>query len=234
MIKRLTLFLISLPFLCYPQVTLKQVLVIENKTSQDTVIGIDVSRYQGKINWQNLDTTVEFVIIKVSEGISRIDSRFSTNWEGCTVLKGGYHFFRPQFSGIQQANLFLKTLPIDSGNIIPCIDVEYTPYWQVKKNRKKAVVNLKNMVDKLRNILGTDPIIYTSKIFWEHYVFPYYKQDVKNLWVVDYRNTTPKTPNDKTWILWQYTNKGKFYGINTLVDVNICPNKFLMILKKYE
>ena len=222
------LFLWLLPFLSYSQVIFNDVIIMENKVNEDTLIGIDISRYQGNINWNNLDTAVNFVIIKATEGINKVDIKFARNWENCPVLKGGYHFFRPQFSGVQQAKLFLKTLPIDSGTIIPCLDVEYTPYWLPKKNRKKAVANLKIMIQKVASEIKRQPIIYTSKNFWENYVYPYYKE-VENLWVVDYRNTTPKTPNNVTWLIWQYTNKGKMDGINTFVDVNICPNKTLII-----
>ena len=220
------LFLIFLSFFTLisdAQVMLQTVEIVEEKSKPDTIYGIDVSVYQGKIDYSKLDTSINFVIMKVSEGTNRVDLRFKYNWENCDKLKGGYHFFRPQFSGIKQAKLFLSNLRVHTSNIRPVIDVEWTPYWTLKKHRKEGVKNLKQMIEYIRNETGVEPIIYTGGWFWDSFIAPYY-DGYHTLWVADYRNKQPNTPSNMNWAIWQFTCKAKISGIRTRVDKNICLN----------
>lgn len=204
------------------QIVLQTVDIIATKPN-DTIYGIDVSFYQGKIDFTKIDSTIKFVIIKVSEGSSRIDPKFKYNWTNCNFIKGGYHFFRPQVSGITQAKLLLSQLDLDTGNIRPIIDVEHTPYWNIKKHRKIGVKNLKQMIDYIKEQTGLEPIIYTGGYFWNSFIAPYYG-GVHTLWIADYRNKQPNTPLNMDWIIWQFTCKAKIPGIKTKVDKNICVN----------
>ena len=210
------------------QVMFKDVNIISFRTPKiDTIYGIDVSVYQRKIEWSKIDTTIKFAIIKASEGINRVDKRFKFNWDSCRITKGGYHFFRPQFSGEKQGKLFLSLITTDSGSIIPVIDVEYTPYWLGKKNRKKAIKNLSAMVEFLSNESGIDPIIYTSVGFWNKYIVPNYTFNNK-IWIADFRNQGP--PNI-VWSIWQYTCRSRVSGIGPLVDKNITYNIDTLLVK---
>ena len=204
------------------QIMLQTVDIIATKPN-DTIYGIDVSFYQGKIDFTKIDSSIKFVIIKVSEGTKRIDPKFKYNWTNCNLIKGGYHFFRPQVSGITQAKLFLSQLDLDSGNIRPIIDVEHTPYWNIKKHRKIGVKNLKQMFDYIKEHTGFEPIIYTGGYFWNSFISPYY-DGVHTLWVADYRNKQPNTPLNMEWVIWQFTCKAKIPGIKTKVNKNICVN----------
>src|SRR3954471_1810759 len=63
-----------------------------------TVRGIDVSAYQGSINWGRVkDDGVKFAFIRVSDGLGFHDSKFGANWSGAKangVLREPYQFFR--------------------------------------------------------------------------------------------------------------------------------------------
>ena len=76
------------------------------------VVGIDVSHYQGKIDWNMIEKQkIDFAFIKATEGSSHIDECFEDNWSNAqdTSLKiGAYHFFSFESSGKKQAKLFLK------------------------------------------------------------------------------------------------------------------------------
>jgi len=205
------------------QVMLQTVEIISDKSQPDTIYGIDISVYQGKIDYTKLDTNITFVIMKVSEGTNRVDMRFKYNWDNCTKIKGGYHFFRPQSSGTTQAKLFLTNLDLNESDIRPVIDVEWTPYWNLKKHRKIGVKNLKQMIEYIRDKTGVEPIIYTGGYFWRDFIAPYY-DGVHTLWVADYRNKQPNTPHNMNWTIWQFTCKAKIDGIKTKVDKNICLN----------
>lgn len=203
---------------------LSTVEVVSTKVTTDTIYGIDVSYYQEKVDFSKIDSTIKFVIIKVSEGGNKIDSKFKYNWNNCHLIKGGYHFFRPQVSGITQAKLFLSQLQLDSGNIRPVIDVEHTRYWNIKKNRKIGVKHLKQMINFIKNETGVEPIIYTTGFFWNDFILPHY-DGVHTLWVADYRKVNePSTPINMNWSIWQFTCKAKVSGIKTKVDLNICLN----------
>jgi lysozyme len=220
--------LLFLNFISYSQIYLRDVEVTANRN--DTTYGIDVSKHQGKIDWNRIDSNIKFVIIKVTEGVDRVDNSFVYNWKNCNLIKGGYHFFRPQYSGIEQGKFFLKNLHIDSGNIRPVIDVEYTKHWFLKRKRKSCVYNLTKMIHYIRDNTGVYPIIYTTGLFWNNYVYPYYK-DGHDLWIADYRKIEhPKTPKNMGWVIWQYTCKGKVCGINKLVDKNVMLKDLGLIL----
>src|SRR5262249_54505220 len=63
-----------------------------------TVPGIDVSIYQGTIDWQKVHAAgIEFAFIRVSDGLDTLDSKYDVNWAGARaagVLRGTYQFFR--------------------------------------------------------------------------------------------------------------------------------------------
>ena len=59
--------------------------------------GVDVSHYQGTIDWETLSQQgLDFAVIKATEGSTHIDSRFDENWnaaEQTHLYLGAYHFF---------------------------------------------------------------------------------------------------------------------------------------------
>ena len=91
--------------------------------------GIDVSRHQGTIDWQDLPRQgVDFAYIKASEGGDFRDTRFKTNWRaagGAGIGRGAYHFFTLCRSGADQAANFLAAVPSDSGALPPAVDLEF-------------------------------------------------------------------------------------------------------------
>lgn len=203
-----------IPKVIYPH---REVLCNDDKY----VTGIDVSKYQGVINWDLLDTNeIKFVIVKSTEGLTIVDKHFKTNWNKIPVKKGSYHFFHPRTSGKKQAQKFLSTVKFDKGHIIPVIDVEYTRKW--KRHRNIAIKNLKEMVSEIIKVTGIKPIIYTNGKFWNDYIKPHYNESDHILWVSDYRDREePYIPsNYNDWHIWQWTNKGVVSGIKGKVDMN--------------
>jgi len=64
-----------------------------------TVEGIDVSEFQGNINWSSVKASGrQFAIIRVSDGTGHLDPYFSQNWSGAKaagLIRGVYQFFEP-------------------------------------------------------------------------------------------------------------------------------------------
>lgn len=194
--------------------------------------GIDVSHYQGDIKWSEIDSTLDFVIVKASEGEGLVDCKFEKNWNNIKCLKGAYHFFRPQYSGEKQAELFLSVVPFEKGNIRPVIDVEYSKYWRDTLNIKKYINNLICFISIIKEKIGVDPIIYTNPLFWRKYIENHYHFD-HILWVADWRDREePELPSKfKDWTLWQYSDKGRVKGINGPVDLNYCKDLDTLLIK---
>ena len=62
--------------------------------------GIDVSHYQGEIDWQEVvrNEQISYVYIKATEGASLVDEYYLQNLEGARrvgLSVGSYHFYRP-------------------------------------------------------------------------------------------------------------------------------------------
>lgn len=186
--------------------------------------GVDVSKYQGRINWDKVDS-IDFVICKKSEGLTLEDIMYEYNINNIKCLKGVYHFFRPQFSGIEQGKLFLRGLDTVQLDIVPVIDVEYTKWW-TSSTKELGTKRLKDMIGYVEDKYGKRPIIYTSPRFWNQYVCDGMDSLNLKLWVADWRdNQTPEIPcGFNEWTIWQKTSSGSVVGIDGRVDVNITKN----------
>jgi lysozyme len=107
----------------------RNIQVLENHKGK--VIGIDVSEFQGRIDWDEIDILeekypVQFVFIRATAGNDRIDSKFKRNWEGAKehkIIRGAYHYYRPNENSIEQANLFIKTVKLKKVDLQPVLDI---------------------------------------------------------------------------------------------------------------
>ena len=101
-----------------------------------TIYGIDVSRYQGTINWNRLRNAmidrspIRFVIIKSTEGDSHVDVKFRENFNNAKesgFIRGVYHFWSNNSSARRQAYFFLAMVHLQPGDLPPVLDVEHKP-----------------------------------------------------------------------------------------------------------
>jgi lysozyme len=173
--------------------------------------GLDVSMWQGKIDWCHIDSLgYDFVFIKATQGL-RTDPNFFYNWNNCNTIKGAYHFFMPNISGIAQAKHFLNTVKLKKGDLPPVIDVEFIKVWK-STSKWLASKNLKEMLTYIETHTGVKPIIYTNNFFWNTRVYPFYKGPVDQypLWIAHYTdNLKPYIPFGwNNWTFWQWTHKG--------------------------
>ena len=194
--------------------------------------GVDVSKHQGKIDWNNLDTNIDFVYIKATEGGDFVDKKFKENWNGCKIKKGAYHFFNPKTDPNKQMKNFLGQYKPKKGDLIPVIDVEKVRSWN-RRNAKKYTDRLETFIKLVHKECGVYPIIYTNGKFWEDYVNPNFNSPLPGiLWIADYRiDKVPYTGPFEEWEIWQWTCKGKVKGIKGSVDLNWARHFEEMILK---
>jgi lysozyme len=90
--------------------------------------GIDVSHYQGRIDWPALPAQgVDFAYIKASEGGDLRDDTFAANWAGAReagIARGAYHYFTLCRPGTEQAANFIAAVPADPHAMPAAIDLE--------------------------------------------------------------------------------------------------------------
>ena len=179
--------------------------------------GIDVSHYQGMIDWTEVasDPSVRFAYVKATEASSLRDSYMQRNLKGARSVHipvGVYHFFSPTASVEEQLSNFLGNVKPQEMDLIPIIDVE-------KRGRTSVQVfnsRLQKFLLKVENAYGVKPIIYTYMNFYNRYMVGLYGQ--YNFMIASYSEDIPQLIDNPKMILWQFTSEGKVQGVRTHVD----------------
>jgi lysozyme len=202
-----------------------------SKWGKSQILGIDVSKYQGDIDWMKVDTSIKFVIAKKSEGLTIEDPKWCQNLLSCERPFGLYHFFRPQFSGIEQARKFLTGFNLTEIQIVPVIDVEWSKSWKITQY---GVQNLQDMIYFIKDSVGVWPIIYTNSNFWNTKLCERLDLGECKLWIADWRKTeVPEVPEDfSDWVIWQWTSLGRISGIRGYVDLDRVKNLEDILISK--
>ena len=136
-------------------------------SQQSKAQGIDVSHYQGTINWQSVKQAgIAFAFAKASDGSTGVDSQFKTNWQGMKsagIIRGAYHFFEPTQDATAQANDFLNTVgSLQAGDLPPVIDVEINN----GVSNSQMISGVTTWLTVVQQSLGRTPMIYTVASFW--------------------------------------------------------------------
>ncbi|MEO8702624.1 MAG: GH25 family lysozyme [Kofleriaceae bacterium] len=188
-----------------------------------TVKGIDVSKYQGNIDWAAAKADgVDYAFVRVSDGVNTIDEKFDRNWAGTRangILRGAYQFFRPSQDVIAQADLLLARMgTLEADDLPPVIDVEANDGLAAGTVAAKVRQWLEYVTPKLG---GRVPIIYTGFYFWRDQVGA---PDLTTspLWHAQYSSIECPNiaPPWQDWAFWQFTSSGSIAGIAGNVDVN--------------
>jgi lysozyme len=189
---------------------------------KDKVFGIDVSHYQGEINWDSIERAkgefpLDFVFIRATAGSNGNDTQFKRNWRNANragFIRGAYHYYRPDENSVKQAENFIKTVRIGEGDLPPVLDIERIPNKQTLDSLKSG---LKRWLTRVENHYGVKPIIYSGESFYTDFL----KKEFAgyNLWIANYSFFDDEIR--KEWLFWQFTDKGIVKGIDGSVDVNI-------------
>ncbi|TDO24696.1 glycoside hydrolase family 25 protein [Pedobacter duraquae] len=185
--------------------------------------GIDVSYYQGKIDWKRVremkedDVRITFAIIKASEGVLSVDPYFQRNWREAAkagIVCGAYHFFRPQKSGEWQARFFLQTVKFEPGDLPPVVDIEQLNGVAPAQMRKELTAFIRVVEKRIK----VKPIIYSGITFYKDYLRGYF--DEYPLWIAHYHQPKLNLDASTKWYFWQHSDRAKISGINHVVDFN--------------
>jgi len=185
-------------------------------------IGIDISEYQGEIKWDEVETldddyTLNYVFIRATVGNDRLDKRFEENWlkaKENDLIRGAYHYYRPNENSIEQAELFIKTVSLQKGDLPPVLDIEKLPKNQSIERLK---IGLRRWLNRIEEHYKLKPIIYTGESYYKDFL----KEEFSDylFWIANYNFYREKMEED--WLFWQFTEKASVSGIKGNVDVNI-------------
>ena len=192
----------------------------ENTTISNTehTFGIDISHYQGKINWDKVKTSshpIEFVFIRATMGKNRKDSKYLENWNNAqkhNYVRGAYHYYRPNENSTKQFNNFKSVVRLEPGDFIPILDIEKESIFG-RKNLRKGILNWLRLAEEA---YGVKPMIYTSLSFYNHILKGYV--DNYPIWIAAYSGKHRVKNTD--WIFHQFTEKVIVNGIREYVDGN--------------
>ncbi|SER13511.1 GH25 family lysozyme [Butyrivibrio fibrisolvens] len=172
--------------------------------------GVDVSHFQGDIDWEVLkDQGISFAYIKATEGSGHVDTRLDANYQGAResgILYGFYHFLSLESAPETQMENFMAAVGEYEMDLVPAIDVEW--YGNMRDNppdKENVLDTLTKMVSLMEDEFGQKPVIYTTQSFYNKYLKG---ADLgAYMWI---RNVYFYPVQD--FVIWQYTDRAVMDG----------------------
>ncbi len=181
--------------------------------------GIDVSHYQGDINWGRVaKDRIRFAVAKATQGTAFVDPMFTRNWHGARaagLVRGAYHFLDAAGGGQAQANHYMSTVRSlggwRDGDLPPILDFE-------TGSREQA----RDFIDRVKATTDEKVILYSGNYLREHGGG---NLGASYLWLPAYvAEPTPDAYLPRgwdTWTIWQYGAGGRVNGIIGPCDVDV-------------
>lgn len=203
----------------------------EKEEGVSSAIGIDVSEFQGEIDWNVVkESGIEFAIIRLgyrgygAEGRLVLDERFEQNIKGAQAagLKTGVYFFSQAVSdkeAKEEAEFVLQTLEgrkLELPVVFDTEEIKGDTARTDENTREQFTDNCIIFCDRIEEA-GYETMIYAN-MKWM--AFTLYMEELTgyDIWYADYENT-PQCPYD--FSVWQYSESGSVPGIEGAVDLNV-------------
>lgn len=186
-----------------------------------SIVGVDVSNHQGKIDWDALAASgVAFAYIKASEGGNFRDKSFARNWSEAKrvgIRRGAYHFFTLCKSAAEQAQNFIEAVPKDPEALPPVVDAEHMGPCIATMTPIDHVAMLGEFLGALEKHFDHRPLIYTTAEFDSAMLEG--TLDGERFWARSL--VVPPNFRRDQWVIWQYHNRGRRSGVNGDLDLNV-------------
>lgn len=203
------------------------VMALENGIkSIKSKIGIDVSSYQGIIDWNAVKTSgIDFSILKIIRKDLTPDKQFFSNWNGCSEfgieIQGVYNY--SYATTVQKAQSDAKKVLeiLEERKVMVWLDIED----DCMKNLGAYLISIINAYKTIVEEAGLRFGVYTGEYFYRDYIKPYGALECP-LWIARYGKNTGEMdlkyqPQMNGMIGWQYTSKGRVNGISGNVDMDV-------------
>ena len=195
------------------------------------VDGIDVSAWQGVINWSAVyQSGYRFAFVKATEGVGYTDMYFQGNMNnGSTagLLMGAYHYATPEADdAVAEAEYFLQIAGdfITQGYLRPVLDLE--------QGSELGILTLSNWVHDwmatIENKTGVQPLLYVNSDYANNYLDN--SVNVYDLWIAHWTYDPYLSPDIgiwDDWEFWQYSNQGSVPGVTGDVDMDVFKGSLL-------
>ncbi len=198
---------------------------IKKYKNDETMIGIDVSSFQGQIDWKKVkDSGVEFAIIRLGFGYTVnmelvLDKYFKENLNSAKEqgLKVGVYFYTyaNTLEEIREQAKFISD-SLDGEDLDLGVTFDWEN-WNNFQDYQVSFYDLNNMYDNFSSILknkGYDTMLYGSKFYLNNV----WSTSNRKIWLAHY---TSMTNYDKDYKIWQFSDKGLVDGINGFVDLDV-------------
>ncbi|MDY3847946.1 MAG: GH25 family lysozyme [Prevotella sp.] len=181
------------------------------------VHGIDLSHYQGEVFWETVgeNTRMAYVYLKATEGGDRIDKMYERNIvlaHRYGLKVGSYHYYRPKTEQRKQLENFMTQCLPGEQDLIPMIDVE-TRQGLSKEEFQDSLSKFLVMVEEAYK---QKPLLYTFTNFYNKNLVG--AIDDYQLMIAQYKDEEPILADDREYIIWQYTSKGRIVGVSGYID----------------
>jgi GH25 family lysozyme M1 (1,4-beta-N-acetylmuramidase) len=189
--------------------------------------GVDVSQYQGRIDWKAVARTQHFAIVRATLGNTYVDTYYAANRYGAHnahVRFGAYHFAKPGTNtndALIEADHFARTAKLRRGDLIPALDLEVTGGLGVSALQRWV----RTWLARVAYRVGAKPMIYVSPSFWKTYMGNttwFANNGYRTLWIAHWNVSAPTVPaanwGGRGWTFWQWTSCGRVTGITGCVD----------------
>lgn len=211
--------------------------------------GIDVSKYQGVIDWHAVTPKIGFAFVRSTMDDALVDPKLDRNRKALAdagVIRGYYHFAHPDKPAAVQAKHACDTLgALSAGELDLVLDLEWThrgetPTSWSPDDTKLMQTWTREFVSAVQSACpGRNVVIYTRFNFWSQYLGGMAPPAGCPLWIAEYRQTStpPADPSEweawalarppkssapwPTWAFWQFSSKALLPGIGGGVDANL-------------
>ena len=205
------------------------------------VQGIDISHHQKNIDWKQLNKDqVQFIFMKATEGKDFKDPNFQSYAHDASLYNipiGAYHFFTFCSHGKDQAAHFIKEVPRELLTLPPAIDLEFGGNCNKIISDEQLIKEISIYIQNIERHYLKKVIIYATQEFYQSHLRSQFMDNP--IWIRDiYKRPTLK--ENRTWLFWQFANRGKLDGINGFVDLNVFSgnksdfNNYLGIIKNHS
>ena len=190
------------------------------------VHGVDVSKWQGDIDWKKLrKADIAFAYIKSTEGGDHRDERFLEYWRGAKragIPRGAYHFYYFCRTAVDQADWFIENTPRDRSALPPVLDIEWnhkSPTCKKRPAPEKIRREMRVFLKRIEAHYGKRPLVYTTVDFHRENLEGHFSD--YHFWVRSVADHPDAVYSNRAWHFWQYTGTGRVPGITGDADINV-------------
>lgn len=188
--------------------------------------GIDVSSWQGKIDWNKVaNYGMDFAILRITEAGNVIDGQFENNFAGCSKHKIPVGVYKYSYA------MTIAEIQSEARKVVSVLNgrkIQFPVFLDLEHNNQRTLgsESIHNMADAFREIVeaaGYKFGIYCNVDWYNTVICSHLKKH--DFWIARYPSNDNGTVVERlrpSWgVGWQYSSKATIPGINTKVDRNV-------------